>query len=297
MKDLSKRTAILVRFGYDGAGFWGLQPQPGLPTAGGALEKRLQEAASARPKGLAFAARTDRGVHAEHNLATCWFGPSKGEADVVIDFAALASAAAGDRDDGLKNVVVVQVPPTVHARGISRGKHYRYRLRGGVVVDGAATDALQDPRRWRIAPALDVKRMQEAAAILRGSHDFSSFRAGGCSAASANKNLFRLDVSAVDDADQGNDVVVDLVGDAFVRKMVRNLIGLLVEVGSGWRAVSDVAAVLEANNRQAAGICAPPEGLTLVAVGSAWPADGRWLLPDVPVAAAAEVAEAVDDEG
>jgi tRNA pseudouridine38-40 synthase len=280
VKDLSKRAAVLVRFGYDGSRFWGLQPQPGLPTAGGALEARLHDAAGLRPRGLAFAARTDRGVHADANLATCFFVDDAGAA---VDVAAVARAAAADRDDGLRDVAVFAVDPRVHARGVSRGKRYRYRLRGGVdVVDVDDDDALVDPRRWRVAPRLDVARMQAAADRLKGSHDFSSFRAGGCSAATPRKTLYRFDV-----APDGDDVVVDLVGDAFVRKMVRNLIGLLAEIGAGWRDGDDVEAgvdaVLAARHRQAAGLCAPPQGLTLVAVGSAWPDDGSWLLPECPV--------------
>ena len=283
MKDLSKRSAVLVRFGYDGARFFGLQPQPGLPTAGAALFARLHEAACARPKGLAFAARTDRGVHAERNLATAYFLADKGAAPLnwsAVDVAAVAERAAVDRDDGLRDVEVYAVDPRVHARGISRGKHYRYVVRGGVDVEGA--EALADPQRWRVAPVLDVDAMSAAAAQLVGTHDFSSFRAGGCSAASPTKTLYRFDVSTVVAADGATDIVVDLVGDAFVRKMVRNLLGLLAEVGAGWRRVDDVAGIVAARHRQAAGLTAPPQGLTLVAVGSAWPPDGSWRLPDCP---------------
>ncbi len=276
VKDLSKRTAVLVRFGYDGKGFYGLQPQPGVATAGAALEARLRAAAGARPKGLAFAARTDRGVHADANLATAYFLADKGQPDLALDVAAVAARAAVDRDDGLKDVVVCAVDPRVHARGISRGKHYRYVLRGGV-DPGADGAGLDDPRRWRVAPALDVVAMRAAAAQLKGTHDFSSFRAGGCSAASPVKTMFRFDVD-----EDGADVVVNLVGDAFVRKMVRNLIGVLAEVGTGWRPAADIPRILEARHRQSAGMTAPPQGLTLVAVGCAWPADGSWRLPDCP---------------
>ncbi len=265
MKDLSDRTALLVRFGYDGGRFWGLQPQRGLPTAGAALARRLTEAAGAPPKGLCFAARTDRGVHALSNLATCYW-----RLDVDVDN--VLQALSQERDDGLLAVHGACVPPTVHARGISRGKHYRYRIR-----DQQAGDDLDDTRAWRVVPTLDPARMQEAARALLGRHDFSSFRAGGCSAATAEKTLYRIDVSR-----DGADIVVDLVGDAFLRKMVRNLVGLLAEVGSGWRPVDDVVAVLGARVRQAAGVCAPPEGLTLVAVGCAWPDDGSALLEGTP---------------
>jgi tRNA pseudouridine38-40 synthase len=265
-KDLSRRTAVLVRFGYDGARFHGLQPQPGLPTAGGALRDRLTAAAGAPPSGLAFAARTDRGVHACSNLATCyWRTP--------VDVAAVAAAAAVDTADGLRDVVVVAVPPTVHARGISRGKHYRYRIE-----DGSDPACLDDATAWRIVPPVDVGRMAAGAARLVGRHDFTSLRGAGCSAASADKTLFSLDVvRAVCGA-----IVVDVVGDAFVRHMVRNLVGLLVEVGTGLRAPGDIDAVLAARSRQAGGLMAPGAGLTLVAVGAAWPPDGSGRLPGTP---------------
>ena len=264
---MSDRTALLVRFGYDGARFWGLQPQPGLPTAGAALIARLQEAAGAPAKGMAFAARTDRGVHARGNLATCYW---RGR----INVEALLTALAIDRDDGLVGVQAWKVPPTVHARGISRGKHYRYQ-----VQDRQLVDALEASDAWRIVPPLDVDKMQAAADVLLGRHDFSSFRAGGCSAASAEKSLYRFTVTR----DEGGVVVVDLVGDAFLRKMVRNLVGLLAEVGTGWRPVDDVGAVLAARDRPSAGVCAPPQGLTLMAVGCAWPDDGSGLLAGAPL--------------
>jgi len=265
-KDLSRRTAVLVRFGYDGARFYGLQPQPGVPTAGGALRDRLVAAAGRPPSGLAFAARTDRGVHAVRNLATCyWHGP--------LDIEPLAAAAGQDVDDGLRDVVVCAVPPTVHARGVSRGKRYRY-----VVVDGADDAERDDAHAWRVAPRLDVSRMARAARRLRGRHDFSSLRGGGCSAASAEKTLFVVDVGR----DDAGAVVVDVTGDAFVRHMMRNLVGLLVEVGSGLREPDDVDAILAARTRQAAGLMAPGAGLTLVAVGSAWPPDGSGRLAGTP---------------
>ena len=265
-KDLSRRTAVLVRFGYDGDRFFGLQPQPGFPTAGGALRERLTAAAGTPPSGLAFAARTDRGVHADRNLATCyWRTP--------VDVDGIAAAVAVGAEDGLRDVVVVGVPPTVHARGISRGKHYRYRVR-----DGAAPELLDDAHAWRIVPVVDVARMAGAAARLRGRHDFSSLRGGGCTAASATKTMFAIDVARADDGA----IVVDIVGDAFVRHMVRNLIGLIVEVGTGLRSPDDVDVILAARHRQAAGLMAPGAGLTLVAVGSAWPEDGSGRLPGTP---------------
>lgn len=255
MKDLSHRATLLVDFGYDGAPFFGLQPQPGHPTAGGALKERLSAAASQPPRGLAFAARTDRGVHAVSTAATCWF-----PAD-AIDVAAVAAAIAAPRADHLVVHGVYRVDGSVHARNVALGKHYRY-----VVVDDAdASDADGDHERaWFVVPHLDVEAMQVAAAALVGTHDFSSLRGGGCSAATPVKTITRLDVARVVDANGSLRVVIDVEGDAFLRHMVRNLAGLLVEVGSGWRDASTMSAVIAARHRQAAGLQAPAGGLSLV---------------------------------
>lgn len=266
MKDLSHRVALLLRFGYDGARFYGLQPQRDLPTAGGALAQRLLTAAKTRARGLAFSARTDRGVHCCINLATCYFHASE------VDVDTMRAGVLHDCGDGLVVHSVDVVSPTVHARNISRGKHYRY-----VVVDGADPDQLDDDTAWRVVPILDVERMQRAASQWLGTHDFSSLRGSGCSASSVEKSIYRCDVVR-DDAGR---IVIDVVGDAFLRHMLRNMAGLLVEVGSGWRDV-DLAPVMQARHRQAAGLMAPAPGLTLVAVGCAWPDDGSGRLPDAP---------------
>ena len=266
MKDLSRRIPLLIRFGYDGARFYGLQPQKDLPTAGGALSSRLLTAAATRPRGLAFSARTDRGVHCGVNLATCYFMVD----DVVI--ADVIERLLGAGDDGVVVHSVDVVPPTVHARNISRGKHYRY-----VVKDSADSEALDDTAAWRVVPVVDVDRMASAARSMLGTHDFSSLRGSGCSASSVDKTLYRADVTR----DDKSLVVIDIVGDAFLRHMLRNLAGLLVEIGTGWRD-TDVDSVLAARHRQAAGLMAPAAGLTLVAVGCAWPNDGSRRLPDAP---------------
>lgn len=267
------RCQLLIRFGYDGARFRGVQPQaPGIPTAGLALKQRLEEAAATPPKALNFAARTDSGVHALGNLATCYFRDVDDAAT-----ARLLERVEAVRDDGLVDVRVQRVPPTVHARGSARGKRYRYVVMDGVDEPLAADDE-RARRAWLVAPPLDVDNMRAAAAHFVGTHDFSSLRAGDCSAASATKTLARLDVVRLAEP---RAIAVEVSGNAFLRKMVRNLVGVLVEVGAGWRAADDVGAILAARHRSAAGLCAPPQGLTLVAVGCAWPPDGSALLPEL----------------
>jgi tRNA pseudouridine38-40 synthase len=271
MKDLSHRAAFLVVFGYDGAPFYGLQPQPDRPTAGGALKTRIEKALGAPPRGLAFAARTDRGVHAWRNVATFWTPAAEG--GVPLDDNDVARIAAGimaDADDHLRVHAACRVPAHTHARAVGDGKHYRYRIKDSqpsrAIDDGDDDDGddgdNRDDDAWCVVPALDVDAMREAAVACLGKHDFSSLRGGGCTAGTVEKTITRLDVARGDDGV----VVVDVEGDAFLRHMVRNLAGVLAEVGSGWRVATTIPAMLAARHRQAAGLMAPPHGLTLVEV-------------------------------
>jgi len=242
-----------------------------VPTAGGALVARIEAAARERPRGLAFAARTDSGVHALANYATCFFR------DPDFDFERFRDEVEAPRADGLLAVRAFSVSKNVHARGGSEGKRYRF------TVDDRAADAgalRPHPFAWRIAPEIDAERMREAARLLEGEHDFSSLRAAGCSAGTPIKTLHRIRVRGPYPlVDGSRRHLVEVVGTAFLRKMMRNLVGILVEVGTGWRPVEDIPLVLEARDRKRAGLCAPPGGLTLVEVGFTWPDDGRFRIP------------------
>jgi tRNA pseudouridine38-40 synthase len=265
-----QRVQLLVRFGYDGSRFHGLQPQKVLPTAGGALRERLQDALGQRPRALQFAARTDAGVHALDNAATTWVpGP--------LDLAAVERALQRPRDDGLRSVRVFETPISVHARGSSRGKRYRYRVR-----DGAAESDLEERYAWHIVPTLDVEAMRAASAALVGEHDFTSFRGRRCSARSPVKRIVGLRVGGPFPLGDGTRLTfIDVAGSGFLRKMIRILVGTLVEVGVGWRPPDDVARVLDARDRSQAGLTAPARGLILMKVGMAWPPDGSGLVPEL----------------
>ncbi|MFZ9888009.1 MAG: hypothetical protein ACO3JL_10945 [Myxococcota bacterium] len=264
------RRQFLVRFGYDGSRFHGLQPQGTLPTAGATLRARIEAAALQRARALSFAARTDAGVHALQNAATFWLGNP-------LDVADFLATLQQSRDDGLWLVRGEEVPLHIHARGSSRGKRYRYRIEYGVNEgeDGSRYE-------WSIVPPLDVAAMREAAQSLVGTHDFSSFRAPRCSSSTPVKTVAGVRVSEQVRTPRGSWVVlVDIVGDAFLRKMVRIVVGTLAEVGVGLRAPSEMAGVLAARNRAAAGIAAPARGLTLMQVGLAWPEDGSALVREL----------------
>jgi tRNA pseudouridine38-40 synthase len=258
VKDLSRRATLLVSFGYDGEPFFGLQPQPDRPTAGGVLQARLWAAANQGPRGLAFAARTDRGVHALHNIATCWFPAS----DIVPE--RVAEALTMSNDERLWVRQVWRIDASVHARRVAVGKHYRYLIEH----EASAERAQGDHRRaWSIVPHLDVEAMNTAARQMVGTFDFSSLRGGGCSAGTPIKTITRLDVTSAPSGANGNGLItIDVEGDAFLRHMVRNLAGLLVEVGAGCRDPGSIPGVIAARERYAAGLQAPAGALTLMAL-------------------------------
>lgn len=268
------RVQFLIRFGYDGGRFHGIQPQPGFPTAGGALYARLHDAFGQPPRALQFTSRTDGGVHAIANLATTWF-PNP------VDVEAGLAKLRRERSDGLSGVWAEQVSRSVHARGISRGKHYRYVVRTGLSPEAlevlearVSWHARRAERRgeapplvdadacsWHIHPELDLQAMRAAADHLLGTHDFAAIRSRRCGAAQTTRTITHIDLSRRDDA-----VIFDIRGTAFLRQMIRILVGTLVEVGAGLRAAESMPALLASADRRQAGMTAPSRGLTLVSI-------------------------------
>lgn len=270
------RFHVLVRFGYDGARFSGVQPQPDKATAGAALRARLEAAAGTRARSLNWASRTDAGVHARGNLATAAF-------PLDVDVARLAAAVATPRDDGLVDVALRPVARSVHARNVGLGKHYRYwieddqdpalvldyarrlgRMKGPPVPGVPPPDA-QAARAWQLALPLDVPRMRAAAAHLVGTHDFRSFAATPL----GNKSPVRT-VSAVDIWREPGPprprVVVDVRGVGFLKRMIRIFVGTLAETGAGIHTPDDVLWMREQRDRRVAGMTAPSRGLALLRI-------------------------------
>lgn len=262
-----RRTQLLIDFGYDGERFRGLQPQPDQPTAGAALRQRFEDA-TVTPKALCWAARTDAGVHALHNIATCWLRDC--EPSCV---AQVINAVEAARDDGLCDVRVRQVPIDVHARNIGLGKHYRYLIDdrfGDCRSDLYRSDLFpaQDGRSWCVAPTLNAAAMQWAAQALIGEHDFSSFRTRRCNATDPCRRVDQITVTvdAAATRGPGKRIIIDVRGQSFLRHMVRIIAGTLAEIGAGLRAPEAATEILAARSRAAAGITAPARGLCLVEV-------------------------------
>jgi tRNA pseudouridine38-40 synthase len=239
------RHHFLVRFSYYRGAFHGVQEQPGLKTVLGCIRTRIEHAAHTKARSLTCAARTDKGVSALVNYASFYL-------DGPVDSRFVADVARA-RDDGLMSVVV-RVSKNIHARGNVSLKTYTYTIKD----ESAFTDD-KSGFFWAIAPKLTLAAMQFAALDFLGEQDFSSVRGGGCQAGSTIKHITSIKISR----NSGGYILIEIKGYGFLRNMVRNIVGLLVEVGAHLRSFDAIGAILAQKNRPAAGIMAPAHGLIL----------------------------------
>lgn len=240
---------------YDGTDFAGWQAQrEGQRTVQAALEAAFANVAGT-PCVVIGAGRTDAGVHASGQVASA-------RIETRLDASTLERAvnASLPRDVALREAAFVE--QAFHARRDARSKLYVYRL-----WNAAARSPLRD--RWSLfVPApLDREALRAAAAAFVGTHDFTSFQAAGSSARSPVRTLDRVALCA-----DGADLRIEFEGRGFLRHMVRNLVGTLLEVARGRRAAESMPSLLAARDRRLAGPTAPPWGLCLVRV---WYADFR----------------------
>ncbi len=231
---------------YDGRGFSGWQRQAGEPTVQQALEDAISSIVG-HPATVQCAGRTDAGVHALAMTA---------HVDIeraITPFRLSEAINARLRMAGQAVAVTAAsvAPERFHARFSCVGRAYTYRL-----VTRRAPLTWEAGLAWRRPRPLDIEAMAAAAAMLRGRHDFTTFRHVHCQASSPVRTLDRLDVVA-----EGDRVSVIAEARSFLHHQVRSMVGALVLVGEGrWRP-GDVEAALAARDRSALGLNAPPDGL------------------------------------
>jgi tRNA pseudouridine38-40 synthase len=234
---------------YDGTAYCGWQRQAGDPTIQEAIETALAVMVN-RPVSLIGAGRTDAGVHALGQAA-----------HFKVETRLTAEAFRKGLNSLLPDDIVIRgcqrVPDAFHARYDARGKHYRYRI-----LNRPLPAAVGRHYFWHVRHSLHLNAMRQAAAALCGTHDFKSFEGAGSPRTSTVRTVFRCDVTSCED-----DLLhLDIAGDGFLRHMVRNIAGTLVEIGSGRRSADAMPAIIAARDRHRAGITAPARGLFLVAV-------------------------------
>ncbi len=239
-----QRIALVIEF--DGRGFCGWQRQNNGDSVQAALESAL-ERVDGKPLVCMAAGRTDAGVHGEAMLA---------HADVCADRFSISPMAYvhgvnQHLPDQIKVIGVRAVAADFHARFDCRERAYRYQI-----WNRRTAPAIDRWRHWWMPRPLDIAAMQQAGDVLLGKHDFSSFRAAGCQAASAKRELRMLRISQ-----SGCCVAIELRADAFLYHMVRNVVGSLVSVGIGKWNVENMRDLLAVCDRSQAADTAPAHGL------------------------------------
>jgi tRNA pseudouridine38-40 synthase len=242
------RYRLLIE--YDGSDLAGWQIQDNQPTVQGVLEKSIQglHGVACRVFG---AGRTDAGVHAMGQVAHVDL-PRSWEPFL------LGTAINGTvRPYKISVLEVEEVTEDFHARFSATKRSYRYRI-----LNRRAPSALDAGRIWHVPVQLDADAMHTAAQMLVGHHDFSTFRSIRCQALSPTKTLDALNVSRY-----GEEIEIEAVSRSFLHNQVRSMVGTLKLVGEGKWTAFDVQKALQAKDRKACGVVAPPQGLYLVSVG------------------------------
>ncbi len=234
---------------YDGTPFAGWQRQ-----AGDLSVQQVVEEAIGRMSGEAVtvqaAGRTDSGVHALGQVVSF---------DLGRDWDPFKIREALNFHTKPHPVAIIEaaaVPDTFEARFSAIARHYEYRI-----LNRRGRPALDEFRVWHCPMVLDVNAMDEAAQLILGKHDFTTFRSAECQAKSPEKTLDRLDVSR-----EGEMIVVRASARSFLHSQVRSMVGSLKLVGDGKWSPRDFRAALDARDRSRCGPLAPPEGLYLVRV-------------------------------
>jgi tRNA pseudouridine38-40 synthase len=239
---------IRLTLEYDGTGYVGWQVQQNGKSVQETLEQALSKLLGEGVK-VTGAGRTDSGVHAAGQVAS--FATER-----EIPLRAFVAGTNGFLPSDIAVLDAAECPDTFDARRSARGKLYRYRI-----CNRPVRSPLERRFAWEIFRPLDEAAMARAAVPLVGRHDFAAFRAADCEASTTVREVRRLQVRR-----EETTIFVEVEATAFLKHMVRNIVGTLVDVGHGKRAEDSVAKVLEGRNRTRAGPTAPPHGLCLVRV-------------------------------
>lgn len=241
---------ILIIAQWDGTGFSGWQFQPGQRTVQGAVAEAVEKMVH-HPVELWASSRTDSGVHARAMPITF-------ETTRDIPPLGFANGLNTHLPPDISILAAEERPLGWRAREHAVAKTYTYRLQLG-----ARRAITQRQTWWLKRKDIDLLAMREGAAALLGEQDFAAFRAHGCDARTTLRHIHRI---TIPEPDHDEVVAIEVVGNAFLRNMVRIIVGTLIEVGVGRRSPRWVGEVLAGRDRNRAGPTAPGGGLTLTEV-------------------------------
>lgn len=247
---------------YDGSNYYGYQRQIGQITIQAMLERALRRLFKQQIK-INGSGRTDTGVHALGQ---------------VVNFTSDTYIPANNLDFALNNllpddIIVLtaeEVDLSFHARYSATGKHYKYKI-----LRTETPTPFEQRYCWQVASALDLVAMQNATNLLTGIHDFTSFRSTGSLQGSPVRNIYRADWSTrpFENSFLDYNVVassqmyeLDIYGNGFLYHMVRNIVGLIVNVGMGKMSVGEFEQIFLNQARTSKSVVAPAQGLYLCKV-------------------------------
>jgi len=243
-------TTFRLTLEYDGTDFHGWQVQPGgRRTVQGSLEEALARLTGQSVR-VVGSGRTDAGVHAREQVASV-------RVESRFDAVALQRALNGVLPPDVVVAAATPAPDDFHARRDARSKLYGYRIWNG----GRPSPLRARFSHW-LPAALDLEAMTQAARACRGRHDFGSFQTAGSDVETRVRTISHLGVTG----ESRGEIEILVEANGFLRHMVRNLVGTLIDVGLGRRAPDSMAALLAARDRRRAGSTAPARGLTLLRV-------------------------------
>ncbi len=230
---------------YRGAAYAGWQRQPNVTTVQGEVERALHQIFGVE-LAVTGAGRTDAGVHARGQVAHL-------VSEDELDERAIVQGVNHHLPEDIRILAAAVAPDDFHARKSATSKEYRYRLSRAPVL--SPIDSLF---AIRIEAGIEVEAMRVATSHLVGRHDFTAFALAGGAHGQPFRSVLRAEWLEL-----GDELTLSIVGDGFLRGMVRSIVGTLIEVGRGRRAAQDLERLLRGAPRSEAGPTAPAAGLTL----------------------------------
>lgn len=246
---------IKLTIEYDGTNYSGWQVQPNGLAVQQVIEEALHELLGEKVS-LRSSGRTDAGVHARGMVAAF-------RTSTRLPLKAYVAGVNSFLPPDIAIIDAVDAPSDFKPISDALVKHYRYTI---------LTTAVRSPLRrfhaWHIREPLDLAAMKEAAHHFVGLHDYAAFRASNCAA----KTTVRR-VDAVEIRQEGDSIIIDVVGEGFLKNMVRIMAGTIVDIGRGRFAPEHIAWLLRDRDRKKAGVTAPACGLCLMKVDYGEPED------------------------
>lgn len=249
---------LRLTIAYDGSYYSGWQIQPNAVTIQALLQNAVRDM-TGEETNVIGAGRTDAGVHALAQVASF-----KTEKNISLEGFRCGLNSKLPRDIRINKIE--ESAENFHPMRDAKGKHYRY-----LFSEEMAEHPLYLNRRWCVGRKLNIDAMKKAAKFLIGKHDFTSFRAADGCDDNAIREVRSVKISSVSSCSDEYDVTLpffslDITGGGFLKNMVRNIVGTLVDVGLGKISPDQMNEILAAKDRKKAGVCAPACGLYLVSV-------------------------------